>query len=138
MQLVQAAAPIVDVWPAAHFPHVVDEVAPTSAPYVPAAQLVQLADPMLTAYKPGQQRTQLESAKPAYWPAMHGVHTGLAVWPPVFEKVPAAQPVQAALPEVGPYLPAPHQLQSIAPAPEYLPATQISHTVLLVAPVSLA
>jgi hypothetical protein len=48
-QLVQAAAPVADDWPAAHASQAVDALAPTRVPYIPEAQLVQLAEPGLTA-----------------------------------------------------------------------------------------
>ena len=120
--------------PAAHkVPEQVEGVvAPTTTENLPASQSMQTEEPAFAWYFPASQLVQADAAAADwYLPASQLKQVTELVCPVAPENLPAAQSTQVSEVEAActeEYLPAKHPMQDIAPAPEWLPAVQLSQT----------
>ena len=99
----------------------------------PAAQTTQpdaAFTPSASAYWPTAHCVQASTSDAAEnFPAAHAVHAVAPTLGPVLVMDPAAQSMQLASPSVCVYLPAAHILQNRSPVPAYLPARHELHSV---------
>ena len=99
----------------------------------PAGQTIQpdaLFKPSSLAYRPGRHSVQALAFDAAEnFPAAHAVHAVAPTLGPVLVMDPAAQSVQLGSPSVCVYFPAAHILQNRSPVPAYLPARHELHSV---------
>ncbi len=121
------AVPATAKVPAPQAWHTDEVVASTMAEAWPAAQLMQLALPVLGWYDPTHD-VQLALPAAAALPATQEAHVEALSFPDEPEYVPAAHSMQRAAPSGAlVYVPAGQAAHELAPADEYIPMAQTAH-----------
>jgi hypothetical protein len=104
-------------------------LAPASAEYLPAKQLVHAEDPGDNEYDP-RQLMHVEKPIPEYFPLAQVAHIADELAPIADEYVPAEQAVQFVDPVVFAYVPAPQEVGVVVPgAGHMVPTGQREHDV---------